>query len=72
MISGIFEMICRIATVSLLLEPYGYWCVRLASPVAWIGAGVPLMITYLVWKRGIQKNMSANKNAQTDYEPVSS
>lgn len=72
MISGIFEMICRIATVSILLDPYGYWCVRLASPVAWIGAGVPLMITYLVWKRKIQKNILSNENTQTSFHPVSS
>ncbi len=53
MVSGIFEMICRIATVELLLHPYGYWSVRLASPVAWVGAGVPLMISYLIWRRHI-------------------
>lgn len=57
LLSGIFEMVCRIATVILLLKPYGYWCVRLASPVAWIGAGIPLMAAYLVWKN---HSMQAN------------
>lgn len=57
MISGIFETICRLATVAVLLKPAGYWSVCFANPVAWIGAGVPLMIAYLVWKRGIQKNI---------------
>ena len=56
MISGIFEMFCRIAIVALLLKPYGYWCVRLASPIAWIGAGVPLMIYYIVWKSKVKKS----------------
>lgn len=51
MFSGIFEMICRVVVVWLLLKPYGYWAVRLASPVAWIGAGIPLMITYFLWIR---------------------
>ena len=55
MISGIFEMFCRIGVVWLLLKPYGYWSVRLASPVAWIGAGVPLMITYIIWKKQMKK-----------------
>ena len=55
MISGIFEMICRIGTVILLLHPFGYWTVRLASPIAWIGAGVPLLIAYLIWKRQMIK-----------------
>lgn len=55
MISGIFEMFCRIGTVMLLLKPYGFWSVRLASPIAWIGAGVPMMITYFIWKHNIKK-----------------
>lgn len=59
MISGILEMICRIGTVVLLLDTHGFWAVRLASPVAWIGAGVPLMITYLIWKRKIKKTILA-------------
>lgn len=50
MISGIFETICRMATVTLL-RPAGFWCVCFSNPFAWIGAGVPLMITYLIWKR---------------------
>ncbi len=54
MISGIFEMFCRIGTVMLLLKPYGYWAVRLASPIAWIGAGVPLMLVYFMWTRKIK------------------
>lgn len=49
--SGIFEMICRIGIVWLLLEPFGYWAVRLASPVAWVGAGIPMMLAYFRWKR---------------------
>ena len=57
MVSGIFEMICRVGVVWLLLNPYGYWSVRLASPVAWIGAGVPLMISYLVWKNRKKKQL---------------
>ena len=55
MVSGIFEMICRIGTVILLLDPYGYWTVRLASPIAWIGAGIPLLITYLIWRRQMSR-----------------
>lgn len=54
MISGIFETICRMLTVTLL-RPAGFWCVCFSNPFAWIGAGIPLMITYLVWKKKIQK-----------------
>ena len=66
MVSGIFEMICRVGVVWLLLNPYGYWSVRLASPVAWIGAGVPLMISYLVWKNRKKKQLCS----QAVYNPV--
>lgn len=59
MISGIFEMICRIGTVALLLKPFRFWCVRLANPIAWISAGVPLMIAYFIWKRKIQQKYEA-------------
>jgi putative MATE family efflux protein len=62
MISGIFETICRLATVAVLLKPAGYWSVCFANPVAWIGAGVPLMIAYLVWKQKIQKNILQKEN----------
>lgn len=62
MISGIFETICRLATVAILLKPAGYWSVCFANPIAWIGAGVPLMITYLTWKRGIQKSILLKSN----------
>lgn len=65
MFSGIFEMICRILVVWLLLKPYGYWAVRLASPVAWIGAGIPLMITYLLWIRKKRRNL-AQTGSQTE------
>lgn len=54
MISGIFETICRMLTVALL-RPAGFWCVCFSNPFAWIGAGIPLMITYLVWKKKMQK-----------------
>ena len=67
MVSGIFEMICRVATVQLLLAPFGYWSVRLASPVAWIGAGVPLMISYFIWCRNIRRKYQIPKNADESF-----
>lgn len=49
--SGIFEMICRIGVVWLCLKPFGYWAVCFASPIAWIGAGIPMMFAYFHWKK---------------------
>ncbi|MCI8282908.1 MAG: MATE family efflux transporter [Lachnospiraceae bacterium] len=59
MISGLFEMVCRIGVVMLLLKPAGFWSVCFASPTAWLGAGVPLLITYLLWKGKIKKSLPA-------------
>lgn len=55
--SGIFEMICRIGIVWLLLKPFGYWAIRLASPFAWMGAGIPMMLAYFRWKRKITASL---------------
>lgn len=55
MLSGIFELICRALVVWLCLKPLGYMAACLASPAAWVGAGIPLLITYLHWKKKMQK-----------------
>ncbi len=59
MISGIFETICRVAIVLIMIKPFGYWTVCFASPAAWVGAGVPLAITYAIWKKKMQKSFSS-------------
>ncbi|MFV0464664.1 MAG: MATE family efflux transporter [Lachnospiraceae bacterium] len=53
MMSGVFELVGRFLAVALLIGPFGYWAVRLASPVAWFLAAVPLMFTYASWKKKI-------------------
>ncbi len=58
MLSGVFELICRALVVILCLKPFGYAAVCFASPAAWIGAGIPLLITYLLWKKKIQQKYS--------------
>lgn len=55
MMSGLFEMVCRIAVVWILLKPAGYWAVCFASPTAWVGAGLPLLGVYLHWKKKMKK-----------------
>ncbi|MDD6307143.1 MAG: MATE family efflux transporter [Clostridiales bacterium] len=51
MLSGIIEMICRIGVILLVPTEIGFIGVCFADPAAWIGAGLPLFITYLVWKK---------------------
>ncbi|MCI8484544.1 MAG: MATE family efflux transporter [Lachnospiraceae bacterium] len=53
--SGILELICRFLIVALCLEPFGYAAVCYTSPAAWVGAGIPLLITYLLWKRKMER-----------------
>ena len=58
MLSGVFELVCRVLVVWLCLKPFGYATVCFASPAAWIGAGVPLLIAYLLWKKKIRRQIS--------------
>ena len=50
MLSGVIELVCRFIAIALLQKPLGYQGICLADPAAWVGAGIPLMITYIIWK----------------------
>lgn len=66
MLSGVFELVCRFAVVAIMLEPFGYWTVRLASPVAWFGAAIPLMISYYLWKRKMTRSFLSQPNPREE------
>lgn len=51
MLSGFIEMFCRIGAILLLSPKMGFVGVCLADPAAWVGAAIPLLITYLIWKK---------------------
>lgn len=55
MLSGIIEMVCRIGVILLIPKSAGFFGVCFADPAAWVGAGIPLFITYLIWKRKMKK-----------------
>lgn len=61
MLSGIAEMLCRVAVIVLIPKSTGFFGVCFADPAAWVGAGIPLMITYLLWKRKFKKEHIINK-----------
>lgn len=46
MMAGVAEMVMRCLVAFTLSKPLGYFGVCLASPAAWIGAAIPLMIAY--------------------------
>ena len=45
LMGGVMELLMRVV-VALIAVPFGFWAVCLASPMAWIGADIPLLITY--------------------------
>lgn len=55
MLSGIIEMVCRIGVILLIPRSTGFFGVCFADPAAWVGAGLPLFITYLIWKKKMKK-----------------
>lgn len=55
MISGLIEMLCRLAVILVVPASAGFFGVCFADPAAWVGAGVPLLITYLLWEKKMKK-----------------
>lgn len=45
LLGGVMELLMRVI-VALFAVQFGFWAVCLASPMAWIGADIPLLITY--------------------------
>lgn len=55
MIGGFLELVGRVVVIAFFLDSYGYTAVCLASPAAWIFAGIPNLAAYLIWKKRSQK-----------------
>lgn len=55
MLSGVLELVCRFAVIALVPASTGFIGVCFADPAAWVGAGIPLWITYLLWQRKSKK-----------------
>ena len=65
LLGGVMELLMRVV-VATLAVPLGFWAVCLASPMAWIGADIPLLITY----RRRMRTMSAFEQAKKANEAV--
>lgn len=61
MLSGAVELISRYVVILLCAKPFGYAGVCFADPAAWLTTGVLLIITYILWKRKIQKKLNLIK-----------
>ncbi|MCI8326887.1 MAG: MATE family efflux transporter [Lachnospiraceae bacterium] len=60
MIGGFLELVGRLFVVMFFVDSFGYRAVCMASPAAWILAGIPNMAAYLLWKRKQQKKEQAS------------
>ena len=60
MLSGVVEMVCRIIVIAVTLNPFGYWAVRLASPITWLFTGILLIVTYFIWEKQSRKKHSGS------------
>ena len=61
MLSGVIELGCRFGVIALMPASAGFLGVCFADPAAWVGAGIPLCITYILWKRETKKNHAAQQ-----------
>ncbi len=50
MLSGIVELVSRLAVIMLVPKSAGFHGVCFADPAAWVFTAIPLVITYLWWK----------------------
>lgn len=57
MVSGFVEMVCRVLVIVAVPGSAGFFGVCFADPAAWVGAGVPLLITYLLWQKKMKKQL---------------
>lgn len=54
-VAGFMELIMRIAAAVFLVDIFGYAGACVASPLAWIGACVPLAIAYFITRKELRR-----------------
>lgn len=62
-IAGVMELIGRFAGALVLAKIYGFAGACIAEPLAWIGAAVPVLISYYCTMRELRWRMQVGKNA---------
>ena len=63
-VAGIMELVMRVLAAVFLAVPLGFGGVALASPLAWIGAAVPLMGAYYILIHKLGKNEQLPESVQ--------
>ena len=57
MFSGVLELVSRYVVILFAAKPYGYTGVCFADPFAWLTTGILLIVTYILWKRKMKRNI---------------
>lgn len=57
MLSGVLELVSRYVIILFAAKPYGYTGVCFADPFAWLTTGILLIVTYMLWKRKMKRNI---------------
>ena len=57
MLSGVLELVSRYVVILFAAKPYGYTGVCFADPFAWLTTGILLIVTYILWKRKMKRNI---------------
>ena len=69
-VAGVMELIMRIAAAVFLVDILGYAGVCMASPLAWIGACIPLTIAYFMTRKELRRahaqDYQTDQTDQTD------
>ena len=67
-VAGVMELIMRIAAAVFLVDILGYAGVCMASPLAWIGACIPLTIAYFMTRKELRRAHA--QDYQTDQTDI--
>ena len=54
-VAGAVELVMRVLAAIFLVEYWGYFGACLASPLAWIGACIPLTIAFMIVRKRLMK-----------------
>lgn len=59
MLSGVLELFSRYAVILIATKPFGYVGVCSADAAAWLTTGILLIVTYMIWKHRVKKQLNA-------------